>query len=564
MKRRVSLVICTMLVLNFIVFLFDNPTSVSAAYASYNWINATKKDNSWYSSSEAIKLADDIIRHQLSDGGWKKDMDGSASGSWGKSTIDNDATTSQIIILARVYKATNNSKYLNSCQRGIDLLIDGQYSNGGWPQVFNDPGTYHAHITYNDGAMIHVMNIMKDISQKSGHFSFIDSSRQSRAKTAYEKGIQCILNTQIVVNGVKCAWSQQHDEFTLKPAKGRAYEPAVNCTSESVGIVNFLKSIENPSTDIINSINAAVTWFTNVQINGIKVVSQNDDRFVVQDPNAAPIWARFYELETNKPIFGDRDGNIYYNMADISQERRTGYSWYGGWPSSLVKAGLLPLPDDNPIIIEPLTGTLIKALNIYDKGNYEFWSIQYNLQIGNNIYGDRDFTFTSIPKELNNAEYIKPSCDSKFSPNDIAEFIASEDITVYIGLDTRIQTIPPWLSGWISTGETATASNDVDYNIYKKNFKANDKVMLGTNGQSAGVVNYFVAVKSEEKIITNPIGDINEDGKINWDDYILLKKYLLGNIKELPNYELADIDGDNIISNSDLIYFKRSIFKLDS
>ena len=92
--------------------------------------------------------------------------------------------------------------------------------------------------------------------------------------------------------------------------------------------------------------------------------------------------------------------------------------------------------------------------------------------------------------------------------------------------------------------ETATASNDVDYNIYKKNFKANDKVMLGTNGQSAGVVNYFVAVKSEEKIITNPIGDINEDGKINWDDYILLKKYLLGNIKELPNYELADIDGD--------------------
>lgn len=58
-----------MLVLNFIVFLFDNPISVSAAYASYNWINATKKDNSWYSSSEAIKLADDIIRHQLSDGG---------------------------------------------------------------------------------------------------------------------------------------------------------------------------------------------------------------------------------------------------------------------------------------------------------------------------------------------------------------------------------------------------------------------------------------------------------------------------------------------------------------
>ena len=92
-------------------------------------------------------------------------MDGSTSGSWSKSTIDNDATTSQIIILARVYKATNNSKYLNSCLKGIDLLLNNQYPNGGWPQIFNDPGTYHAHITYNDGAMIHVMQIIKDISE---------------------------------------------------------------------------------------------------------------------------------------------------------------------------------------------------------------------------------------------------------------------------------------------------------------------------------------------------------------------------------------------------------------
>ncbi len=558
---KISMVVCAMFLVNLFVFMFSNPISVSAAYSGYDWDNATKKADSWYSSSEAISLADDIVKYQLSDGGWKKEMDGSASGSWGKSTTDNDTTTSQIIILARVYKATNNSKYLTSCQKGIDLLINGQYSNGGWPQVFNDAGTYHAHITYNDGAMIHVMQIMKDVSEKSGHFTFVDSTRQSKAKNAYEKGIQCILDTQIVANGVKCVWAQQHDEVTLKPATGRAYEPAVNCTSESVGIVNFLKSIENPSADVARSINAAVTWFDNVQINGIKVVSQNNDRVVVEDPSAGPIWARFYEMGTNKPVFGDRDGKVYYNMADISQERRTGYSWYGSWPSSLVKAGLVTVPNDpDPIVKTPLDGTLIKTLNVLDETNYESWSIQNNLQVGNNIYGDRDFTFTSIPKALTNTEYIRLSCDSKNSTNDIAEFTAVEDITVYIGLDTRVTTAPSWLDNWVNTGETATASNDVSYNIYRKDFNVNEKVTLGTNGQSSGVVNYFTAVSLQEEIPQIVLGDINEDGKADENDYILLKKYLLGNIKELPNYELADMDGDNTLSTFDLIILKRSLF----
>jgi len=40
-------------------------------------------------------------------------------------------------------------------------------------------------------------------------------------------------------------------------------------------------------------------------------------------------WARFYELQTNRPIYGDRDGRIHYTLEEISEERRTGYSWQG-------------------------------------------------------------------------------------------------------------------------------------------------------------------------------------------------------------------------------------------
>lgn len=42
-------------------------------------------------------------------------------------------------------------------------------------------------------------------------------------------------------------------------------------------------------------------------------------------------WARYYELRTNKQLFGDRDGKIYYQLQDISKERQRGYSWQGDY-----------------------------------------------------------------------------------------------------------------------------------------------------------------------------------------------------------------------------------------
>lgn len=40
------------------------------------------------------------------------------------------------------------------------------------------------------------------------------------------------------------------------------------------------------------------------------------------------LWARFYELDTNRPFFSDRDGIKKYDISEIGHERRNGYSWY--------------------------------------------------------------------------------------------------------------------------------------------------------------------------------------------------------------------------------------------
>ena len=141
-------------------------------------------------------------------------------------------------------------------------------------------------------------------------------------------------------------WCAQHDEKTLLPAKARAYEHPSLSGSESVGIVEFLMGIERPSPEVTRSIQAALDWFRAVKITGIRVVQKpapgtpkGFDNTVVEDAGAPPIWARFYELGTNRPIFSGRDGVIRYSMAEIEYERRNGYRWYTDRAARLVTDG---------------------------------------------------------------------------------------------------------------------------------------------------------------------------------------------------------------------------------
>lgn len=333
-RKAASVSFCAAMLLTMVQSIPMDTMTVHAA--DYKWSTILKNDDSWFGSSEGTALADTILQYQLSDGGWRKAMDDtSQTGSWGKSTIDNDATTSQIRVLARVYSQTGTQKYLTGCLDGIDLLLDGQYDNGGWPQVFDDAGTYHAHITYNDNAMIHVIELLTEVRDKDGDFTFVNDTYSAAADTAVDKGIDCILDTQIIVNGKYTGWCQQHDEFTLEPTSGRAYELASISASESVNIVNYLKTIENPSTEILTRINAAITWMTSAQLNGIALEDYTNsdgeaDRRVISDPDADPLWARFYYLTDGvTPMFVDRQSNAASNWDHIGAERRTGYAWYG-------------------------------------------------------------------------------------------------------------------------------------------------------------------------------------------------------------------------------------------
>jgi len=73
-------------------------------------------------------------------------------------------------------------------------------------------------------------------------------------------------------------------------------------SGESVGIVEFLMG-ETATPEIKAAIEAAITWFKATQLTGIRWVRTNGENSVIKDPNAPPLWARYYEIETMKPIF---------------------------------------------------------------------------------------------------------------------------------------------------------------------------------------------------------------------------------------------------------------------
>ena len=257
-------------------------------------------------------------------------------------TIDDRATTREISYLVEAFQKTQNENYRKAAERGIRYLLAAQQANGGWAQFFPDSSGYRRQITYNDNAMIDVLGVMRHTAEGTQGFESVDKSLVPQAQQAVERGIACILNTQYIQNGKRTAWCGQHDRITLLPTNARKFELASLSGAESVGILRFLMRIENPSPAVREAIRAGVAWLDSVRLVGIatKVISapalpRGKDVVVVTD-SSSTLWARFYELDTNRPFFCGRDGIKKYNLAEIDPERRTGYAWYGTWPAKLL------------------------------------------------------------------------------------------------------------------------------------------------------------------------------------------------------------------------------------
>ena len=316
--------------------------------------------------------ADTVMAYQFPSGGWPKNHQWQSSSPTEKdieeradvreamattgigSTIDNGATTAEILFLTKLYNITGDSRYAESVRRGVSYLVDIQYANGGWPQFWPSRGAgydgvppYADHITFNDDAMVNVMRLLSDVFNRRKPFdsyNLIDDSLAQRCRTAFDKGVQCILDCQIRKDGKLTVWCQQHDEKTFAPAKARAYElPSFTAHGETVGILMLLMDLPNPSQEVRQSVYSAIDWLNSHALRGVQFeyftnADGKRDRRIVQTSDTTIVnWARYYDLDTEKPYYCDRDGIKRSEYSEVGYERRNGYSWLGDTPLTALK-----------------------------------------------------------------------------------------------------------------------------------------------------------------------------------------------------------------------------------
>lgn len=333
------------------------PASVIAAWqtGAVTWDRILQQPAAWYGSPEAVQTAENVLRYQRHSGGWPKNIDMArplsdaeraqltADRRLDDSTIDNDATVTQLRFLARVHGSTREPRFRDAFVAGISYLVSAQYPNGGWPQYFPLRKDYSRFVTFNDNAMINVMTLLGDVGAGRPPFDVVDGPLRERAGRAAERGRRLVLQTQIRVNGRLTGWCQQYDAETLAPAGARTYEHPSISAMETAAIVGYLMREPRPDAPTIAAVDAAMAWIASAQINGLRIEQRPDpagpngfDVVAVPDKGAPPVWARFYDIATNRPMFSGRDGVIKGTLAEIEIERRTGYNWYGTWPQDAI------------------------------------------------------------------------------------------------------------------------------------------------------------------------------------------------------------------------------------
>ncbi|MSU24852.1 MAG: pectate lyase [Opitutus sp.] len=317
-------------------------------------------DQPSYSATQVREIAANILLFQRANGGWPKDYDMLAiltaaqkkalrdSHDRSDTTFDNHTTHTQVDYLARAFSQLGDAAYRAAAERGFDFMLAAQYPSGGFPQKWPAPKGIGARITFNDGVMIGILTVLRAAAEGAPHFSWLDPNRRERARVAVEMGTASLLRCQMRVDGRLTAWGQQHDEKTFATTAARTFELACHSPADTTEIVEFLMGVAKPSAEIVTAVDAAVAWLRRVRLEGIRVeriaappaefIRHNTsyDVVVVPDPAAPVLWARMYEVGSDRPIFASRDGIKVYSLAEVDRERRTGSGWYGGYARRLL------------------------------------------------------------------------------------------------------------------------------------------------------------------------------------------------------------------------------------
>ncbi|WP_426020534.1 pectate lyase [Brevundimonas sp. DWR2-3-1b1] len=327
----------------------------------------------WYGSAEARAVADAVVTFQTPAGGWSKNQDRSIARLPGQrfsndaetmeqnpanfdapadrfwtfvGTLDNNSTWTEMRYLAKVAARTPGAQgdaWRASVIKGVHYLLNAQYPNGGWPQIWPLEGGFHDSITFNDNAVAEAAMILRDVYKGAEGFDFVPAELKVRAGEATKKAIDVTLAAQVRQKDESggdrlLGWPQQVEPMRLVPTSARNYEPRSIASGETTDILIFLMGEPDPSPEVQAAIRGGVAWLEANRTYDKSFEMTDDGRKLIDKPGAGPIWSRNYDLVTGRPIFGDKDQTIHDDVNGISVGRRNGYSWWLAQPQTALDA----------------------------------------------------------------------------------------------------------------------------------------------------------------------------------------------------------------------------------
>lgn len=270
-----------------------------------------------------------LVRGQLVSGGWQYRIDfdpkqraryafrvdsaEAGAGQRNNTVLDDNTTQAALRLLMRLDKTIGfkDSTIHEAAQYALERLIAAQYPNGAWPQCFWGPpegdhypvipasypdhwprkypgGDYWLYYTFNDGAMCDVIDVLLEAWHVYG---------DERYRAAAARGGQFILLAQMP--DPQPAWAQQYD-FQMHPVWARKFEPPAVTGGESQTVMRTLLQLyrETGQREYLEPIPRAVEYLRRSTL-----------------PNGQ--LARFYELQTNRPLYFTKQYELTYSDADV-------------------------------------------------------------------------------------------------------------------------------------------------------------------------------------------------------------------------------------------------------
>ena len=297
--------------------------SVGGAY-----LRAWQRTGSKRCLEAARQAAHVLARTQLLSGGWdyRIETDPKRRGEWAyrvdvdsegerfnTTTLDDNTSQAALSFLMEMDRELDfkDEAIHAAAMYGLDALLAAQYPNGAWPQRFSAPPDaerfpvkrasypetwsrtwekrdYRGDYTFNDNTIADTIRVMLAAAEIYGDDRYLQSAKRAG---------DFILLAQMP--DPQPAWAQQYDA-EMHPVWARKFEPPAISGSESQGILLVLIDLYRGTKDrkYLEPIPRALAY--------LRTCIMPDGRL-----------ARFYELETNKPLFFTREYELTYKRDSV-------------------------------------------------------------------------------------------------------------------------------------------------------------------------------------------------------------------------------------------------------